>query len=294
VELFALSKFEKYESVSMNLQNKLKGLPAIYYTNLDHRTDRREYMETQFDYWNIQNYYRISSSKYLSTEDDKWGHLVLDESLQMGAAAVANSITHLEMIKSWLETSNEDYMIMMEDDYDLSLIKYWNFDWEYLMNNIPHNWDCIQLGFENEVFIPFFLHPVHHNHGFGPCLINRDYAKKLIKLHCINDKFRLNILTNDVRHKKTYGIVDSFILEGGKTYSIPLITNNPDLGSDYALDGLSRPWFSECRDLYYNWWKNEHYNFPLEDFFNYGKLNDRDMIRRLKCKKEKGVKFNYS
>lgn len=278
----------------MNLQNKLKGLPTIYYTNLDHRTDRREYMETQFDYWDINNYHRISSSKYLSTEEYKWEYLVLDKSLSFGSAAVANSITHLEMIKNWLETTNEPYMIMMEDDYDLSLIEYWNFDWEYLMNHIPQNWDCIQLGFENQDIIPFFLHPVHHNHGFGPCMINRDYARKLIKLHCIGDKFKLNISTNDIRYKKIYGMADSFILEAGKTYSIPLITNNPDFGSDYDLTQTARDWFKNCRDLYYNWWENEHHNFSLEDFFTYGKPNDFEMIRQVNYKKETNKKINYS
>ena len=278
----------------MNLKNKLKDLPTIYYTNLDHRNDRREYMKTQFDYLGIKDYHRVSSSKYLSTEEYKWEYLVLDKSLSFGSAGVANSITHLEMIKNWLETSNEPYMIMMEDDYDLSLIEYWNFDWEYLMNNIPQNWDCIQLGFENEHIIPFFLHPVHHNHGFGPCLINRDYAQKIINLHCIENKFKLNIQTNDVRYKKIYGMVDGFILEDGKTYSIPLITNNPNLGSDCDLTGTARRWFEECKNLYYNWWKNEHNKFSLEDFFTYGKPNDFQMIRYVNYKKEKKKNIFYS
>ena len=91
------------------------------------------------------------------------------------------------------------------------------------------------MGFENEEIISFFLHPAHHNQGFGPCLINRDYARKLIKLHCIENKFKLNILTNSYRYKETYGAVYHFILNAGKTYSIPLITNNPNLGSDYDL-----------------------------------------------------------
>ena len=278
----------------MNLKDKLKGLPTIYYTNLDHRKDRRAYMESQFDYWRIKNYHRISSSKYLSAEEYKWQHLVLDEFLSFGSAAVANSITHLEMIRNWLENTNDEYMIMMEDDYDLSLIEYWNFDWEYLMNHIPENWDCIQLGFENPHIIQFFLHPVYHNHGFGPCLINRDYAKKIIKLHCFEDKFKLNITSNDIRYKRVFGMVDSFILEDGKTYSIPLITNNPDLGSDYDLTGKTREWFEECRNLYYSWWKNEHYKFLLEDFFTYGKPNDYQMTKKVNYKKEKKKTIFYT
>ena len=265
----------------MNLQDKLKGLPTIYYVNLDHRTDRRQYMETQFFLWNIRNYKRISATKYLSTEDNEWGHLVLDKEVEFGSAAVGDSITHIEMIKDWLETTDEEYLIIMEDDYDLSLIEYWNFDWDYLMNHIPENWDCIQLGYENVDMLFFYLHPVHHNHGFGPCLINRDYAKKLIKLHYINGKFKLNLKSNDIRKKKIYGMVDTFILQGGKTYSLPLITNNPDLGSDFDPNGEPRGWFKNCRDLYYDWWKNEHHKFSLEEFFSYGKRNDYKMTRKV-------------
>ena len=170
-----------------------------------------------------------------------WQHLVLDtEELKYGSAAIGDSITHIEMIKHWLETTDEEYLLIMEDDYDLSLIEYWNFDWDYLMNNIPENWDCIQLGYENIDILFFYLHPVHQNHGFGPCLINRDYAKKLIKLHYFDGKFKLNLKTSNINHKKIYGLVDTFILEGGKTYSMPLITNNPDLGSDVHLLGSAR------------------------------------------------------
>lgn len=279
----------------MNLQDKLKGLPTIYYTNLDYRTDRRKYMETQFDYWGINNYHRISSSKYLSTEEYKWEHLVVDEFLSFGSAAVANSITHIEMIKNWLETTNEPYMIMMEDDYDLSLIEYWNFDWEYLMNNIPENWDCIQLGFENRDIIPFFLHPVQHNHGFGPCMINRTYAKKLIKIHYVEDKFKLNLKINhkNLSYAESYGTVDIFIPNGGITYSIPLITNT-NLGSDYNLIGTPRPWFFKCKKLYYDWWQNEHHKFILEDFFTYGKPNDYEMIKKVNYNKEIKKNIFYS
>lgn len=279
----------------MNLKDKLKGLPTIYYVNLDHRTDRRDYMESQFDYWKISNFHRISATKYLSTEDYKWQHLVLDtEELMYGSAAIGDSITHIEMIKNWLETTDEEYLLIMEDDYDLSLIEYWNFDWDYLMNHIPENWDCIQLGYENKDILFFYLHPPHHNHGFGPCLINRDYAKKLLKLHYFDGKFKLNLKSNDVRQKKIYGMVDAFILEGGKTYSMPLITNNPDLGSDVDLSGTARGWHKNCRDLYYDWWQNEHHKFSLEEFFTYGKPNDHAMIRKVNYKKESRQKIFYS
>ena len=93
-----------------------------------------------------------------------------------------NAISTLDMIKHWLTTTNEKHLLLMEDDYDYRFVKYWHFDWEYLMNHIPFDWDCIQLGFENEHEIPCFLHPIRSHHDYGPVLINRPYAEKLMRL----------------------------------------------------------------------------------------------------------------
>ena len=40
---------------------KLKGMSPIYCINLDGQPERWEYMETQFKYWGIENYERISA-----------------------------------------------------------------------------------------------------------------------------------------------------------------------------------------------------------------------------------------
>ena len=47
---------------------KLKGLPPIYYINLDGEQERKIYMESQLKYWEIENYERISG--YDGREDD--------------------------------------------------------------------------------------------------------------------------------------------------------------------------------------------------------------------------------
>lgn len=47
---------------------KLKNIGPIYYLNLDGQPERRQYMETQFKYWEIENYTRISA--YDGREDD--------------------------------------------------------------------------------------------------------------------------------------------------------------------------------------------------------------------------------
>jgi GR25 family glycosyltransferase involved in LPS biosynthesis len=47
---------------------KLQNFGPIYYINLDDQPERREFMESQFKYWQIENYTRISA--YDGRNDD--------------------------------------------------------------------------------------------------------------------------------------------------------------------------------------------------------------------------------
>jgi len=69
--------------------------------------------------------------------------------------------------------------------------------------------------------------------------------------------------------------LDSFLPFLGKTYQLPLITQNPH------LDKVPKKHHFLCRDIYYDWWQNKRDNFTLEDFFSYGKENDFEMVERV-------------
>jgi hypothetical protein len=255
--------------------NKLTGIPSIYYLNLDSELDRRRYMEKQFEKWNLNNVTRFSGSKYLAKNYDNWSNVLhfphkIPERHRLPASI---TLSTLESIKYWLETTSENHLILMEDDYDLSLIEYWHFDWEYLMNNIPYDWDCIQLGYESNNYIRFFLCPKLNDSFWGPVLINRHFAQKLINLHYVNEKYILIRKYGQHPFNTGYRVVslDSFIPFLGKTYQLPLITQNPH------LDKIPKKHHFLCKDIYYDWWQNERDKYSLEDFFSYGKQNDREM-----------------
>jgi hypothetical protein len=284
----------------MDLNNKLKGLPTIYYTNLDNRTDRREWMESQFDYWKIKNFVRISGTKYLASRHEEWKDKYVGEGHAFNLIHhTANAITHLEMIKNWLETTNEKYMLMMEDDTDLCLIQYWNFDWEYLMNNIPYDWDCIQFSSITKRCIKFFLQPKPPvNTYFGSCLINRHYAEKLIRLHYIDD-YRINLQMKtknkffmEANNKLT---VDYFICENGRTYIIPILSGKPFLSyEDYYCNPNLLAYTNILNEISNDWWQNDHNKFTLDDFFSYGKPNDKLMTRYLNYNRHVNEKLKIS
>jgi hypothetical protein len=166
----------------------------------------------------------------------------------------------------------------MEDDYDLNLFEYWNFDWNYLMSRLPYDWDCIQLGFESEEFIPFFLHPKLRHSYFGPVMLTREYVEKILELHCYGDKYRFDKVVSIDKFNKSSTTVDYLIGHTGRTYSIPLITTNIKSSSTEFGIEINRIHHKKSRCAYYYWWMKEHLKFTLDDFFTYGKENDHKMV----------------
>jgi hypothetical protein len=275
----------------MNLKDKLKGLPTIYYLNLDERPDRKQYTEEQYEKYKISNFKRFSASSYQLQNFDEWKNKVILNDIstckrwRQHLIEVATALSTIDMLKSWLENTTEEYVILMEDDYDLSYIDYWHFDWEYLMNNIPFDWDCIQLGFENEKIIPCYLHPILSGHDSGAALIRRSYAEKLIRLFCVDGKY--NLAHKISNWKWSIGLdipnvtIDYFLIHSGRTYSMPLISVNPDIGS-YSVNYVrsDRPDLVLARKAYKKWWTVLRDDYTLEEFFMYGKPNDRVITPR--------------
>jgi hypothetical protein len=286
----------------MNLKNKLKNLTPILLLHLDERPDRLEYTESQYDYWGISDYKKCSGSKYRPCTFNEWKDLVVlnplpkeYKSKKRHILEVCITISYLINLKKWLETTNDPYVIFMEDDYDLDFIEYWHFDWEYLMNNIPYDWDCIQLSFENNSTIPCFLHPIISGHGTGASLINRRYAEKIIQLHYKDGKFDLSKKISNYKYnfcgskdRELFGTpnltVDYFFGHNGKTYCTPLISVNNNLGSyDCNISRKDeREDLSFTRKAYKKWWTRLRDRYTLEDFFTYGKPNDRIITKKEK------------
>jgi hypothetical protein len=268
--------------------SKLNNFPKVRYLNLDDRVDRKDYMERQFDHWNI-DYERISASEYTSENISEWkhffiGHEYFKESyLKKRSNSICNALSHIRMVQNWYYKTNEPYLLMMEDDYDLNLIEYWNFDWDTLMSNIPIDHDCIQIGYESRDFIRFFLYPKpSHGTYFGPCLITRNYAKKLIDVYTDEEKVQLIMKSKDCDHMGyNFNLlsIDYFMCSSGKTYCIPLIPQNPHIDSSitWRNENDGKKLEKICHKIYYDWWTKESSKFSIKDMFAYNKPYDNIM-----------------
>jgi hypothetical protein len=162
---------------------KLNGIGPIYYLNLDGQPERREYMESQFEYWEIENYTRISA--YDGREDDLSDIIKGRYPERMTSGEVGCVTSHLKAIKYWYETSDSPYAIIMEDDCNLDLVKYWNFTWSDFYCRIPYDWDVMQIAIICTGDVHVKVHKRFVNEFSTACyLITRHHAEKLITSSC--------------------------------------------------------------------------------------------------------------
>jgi len=231
---------------------KLSGLPPIYYTNLDRSEDRRKYMEDQFNYWEITNYTRISG--YDGTgNDDLSGILKGKYPDSMGPKDVGCCTSHLKAIEYWYNNSDTSCAIIMEDDCDLSVIKYWPFTWRDFYSKLPFDYDVVQLAVINPGTLHVKLHKRFVNDFSTACyLITRHHAKKLIDLSCRNGKYKL-----DYKAKPRCNS-EHLIYESGNSFAMPLLLYaNENITSMIWDEDHINTFHIPNRDALRNFWQNQ-------------------------------------
>jgi GR25 family glycosyltransferase involved in LPS biosynthesis len=240
---------------------KLKGLPSIYWLNLDSDTHRREYMENQFKYWEIENHTRISG--YDGRDGDVCEHIVGTAPDNMSTNEIGCCLSHLKAIRHFYQETDDEYCLIFEDDVMIDLVKYWNFTWKDLIANLPYDWDCVQLTTICTGNIHVCLHHYFINDfSAAAYLITRHHASKIIKNHIRGEKFKLN---NGVKPR---AVSEDTIFGSGKTYSIPVLLYRLDLGSAIHPEHIDI-FHKGSYDALLNFWKNTGYQMKLKDLMNY-------------------------
>ena len=207
---------------------KLKNIGPIYCLNLDGQPERWEYMENQFKYWEIKNYTRISA--YDGREDDLSSIIKGRYPTMMLSGEVGCTTSHLKAMKEFLKT-DAPYAIMMEDDCDLDLVKYWNFTWADLVAHFPYDWDVVQMAIICTGDLHVRLHKRFVNDFSTACYaITRYHAEKLVRLHCRGKKYKLD------QGVKPRPVADDLIYNSGNTFAIPLFMYKVELGSSIHPD----------------------------------------------------------
>jgi GR25 family glycosyltransferase involved in LPS biosynthesis len=240
---------------------KLKNFGPIYYLNLDGQPERMEYMEEQFKYWEIENYTRISA--YDGRDDDLSGIIKGKYPDLMSSGEIGCVTSHLKAIKHWMETSNSPYAIIMEDDCELEIAKYWNFTWEDFIARAPYAWDVIQLAIicTGDIVVP--IHTRFVNDFSTACyVITRHHAEKLIKYHVRGNKYKLD---NGVKPRP---VADDLIYNSGVTYATPMLLYKTELGSTIHPDHVDI-FHKNSYNAIFNFWQQRGSVLTLDQITDY-------------------------
>jgi len=240
---------------------KLKGIPPIYYLNLDGQEDRKIYMETQMKYWEIENYERISA--YDGRHDDLSDIIKGKYPDNMTSGEIGCTTSHLKAIKHWMETSDSPCAIFMEDDVDLQIVRNWDFTWRDFYCLVPYDYDVIQLAIICTGPLHVSLHKRFVNDfSTAAYMITRHHAEKLLKYHVRGDKYKLD---NGVKPR---AVADDLIYNSGNTFSIPLFLYRIALGSSIHPEHVD-VFHRSSHDGLLEFWQKNGPNLKINELMEY-------------------------
>ncbi len=163
-----LNNINKYPFVKKIFANNKKNDIKYYWINLDKAIDRRNFMENQFNTYNINNE-RISAktpndlNEILEDEPPFFcGYKeCLENKCKNCPTEFATICSHLEAIKKGF-ISGDEYFIVCEDD----VIFKFNIDFDKIINNFPKDFEIFQMMIISKSHLDFFYQSCFLNNNF--------------------------------------------------------------------------------------------------------------------------------
>ena len=245
---------------------KLNNFGPVYCINLDGQPERWQYMEDQFKYWELKDYTRISA--YDGRDDDLSDIISGRYPDMMSAGEIGCTTSHLKAMKHFLDNSDAPYAIMMEDDCNLDLVKFWNFTWNDFYAHFPYDYDVVQIAIICTGDIHVKLHKRFVNDFSTACyVIARHHAEKLVRLHCRGG------YTGEQKYKidqgvKPRAVADDLIYNSGNTFAIPLLMYKVEMGSSIHPEHVA-VWHTQSHKALWGWWSHEGAKVDIADHMNY-------------------------
>lgn len=207
---------------------KLENLPVLNILSINGAEERRDNQQKEFDKYGLKKFKYWINNKY---QPGDYSLLGLAHK-KLLTAHVGIAVGHLQAIKHWYESTTEEIGFFCEDDMSLETVQYWGFTWKEFCDNLPSDWEAVQLSLISEVHreIKFCVRNMH-DWGAQAYILKRSYAEKLIKFHINNDSYLLDI----PGHPDLTPCVEHVLFDGvGKVYNFPLFVEDLTTNSTYA------------------------------------------------------------
>jgi predicted GH43/DUF377 family glycosyl hydrolase/tetratricopeptide (TPR) repeat protein len=229
---------------------KLENFPLINIVSLDESIARREELDNVFKTYDLKKYKFYVYNRYVPGDYNLLG----DAHKKLKTPHIGAAISYLNTIKQWYEESDEEYGFFCEDDISFETVHYWTFTWSEFYNNLPSDWEAVQLCLLSEVDreIKFTIRNLH-DWGGQACILKRSYVEKLLKHHIIDNAYLMDIPGKpDLSPCGEHVLFDGI----GKVYNFPLFVESQKFESTYS--GPTDPNGTNARGYRHviNWWKS--------------------------------------
>ena len=237
--------------------NKLENFPQVNFIGIEESIERRKNLIKQFSCYNIENLTPHIFKRYHEYNHNLTGKFIAD--LHENSKGPVTS--HIKAIKSWYDSTNEEYAFFCEDDLSLEPVNYWSFTWTEFFSNLPCDWECVQLTWISPNNKSIELRErLWDDWGAAAYIIKREYAKKIIDKYYVNE----NTFSLDIGETNLIPIVENILFAGtGKVYNIPMFVEDVKnvkstyFGKDLVEINGQGEYHWESYYWIINWWKNK-------------------------------------
>jgi len=251
------------------MPNKLDNFPSVYVITIPENSHRILHLKNDFAKYGLDPKCFVYK-KYKNGDYDVRG-------AELFAAGHIGSITSFfQTLKSWYDSTSEEYALFCDDDLSLESVSYWNFTWSDFMNKLPENWNCIQLSvFHGNAYYNDYDLSLKSRffHDWGSTmLVKREHAEKLLDAYYYDSFFDFSYKCNNLEYIIENGFVmfsnistsvENIVFTSFETcgvYSVPLFLENYHLfGTCMHSDGFiidDQSTNALCYNYLLNWWKN--------------------------------------
>lgn len=234
---------------------KLYNFPPVYYISLEESIDRQENLNKEFYNWGVSNYTASIFKRFNECNDVIHGSLVHT----LNSSNKGASTSHLKNIKKWLTETDEPYAIFFEDDVSFETVSYWPFAWEQFMDQLPDDWEAIQLMWVRPHMVKIeFRKRYPDDWSATAFMLKREYGQRLI------DRFMISDNEFNYEMGSLQPIVENVLFASGNVYTVPLFIeeinlpttfiNAPEFDNSLVVNGQGESHHSSQESVL-NWWK---------------------------------------
>jgi FkbM family methyltransferase len=262
--------YEQRLTFKRNVGN-FKKFPLINCLTLKDSKDRQNLITSTTHKYNLNVRF---TDAYDGRKDDKYIPNVVGFGLdKMNKSEIMCSISHLKMIKEWLDSCEDEYGFFCEDDIDLTISDSWFFTWDNFIKLLPQGWRFVQLTlvkeFSNNTELKFTNYKWD---SWSTCsyIMSRDYAINLINQHIKDGYYDLNL----PYFPETIPYAENLIynLENKENgYSFPLFIENMSVNSTFYpnfIADANKKINLDSSNFIKQWWLLNGYGKKIGYFFD--------------------------